>query len=223
MSLNAINAVEYLNQADFSLPLGPSSNSVDGYLGDAAGLDQFMDPSFFDFDTLYNTSQFQTSDKASLQAEFQQQIGTIEDSSLVPEDFLSQFIKSESNEQDLSLKALPIAPKQAEVSPSSTTSSSSSPSTLSPDSEGVEMDKKKRNTAASARFRIKKKQREQEMERTLRSLTERVHKYNAQIQQLEFENKCLKSLIFEKNERKSDDLVRNIRQRSLGGSNATNF
>jgi cell shape-determining protein MreC len=76
-------------------------------------------------------------------------------------------------------------------------------------------DKKKRNTAASARFRIKKKLREEEMERTLKDLNERVSKYNSRIQQLEMENKCLKSLILQKNEQRSNDLLRSIKERSM--------
>lgn len=78
-----------------------------------------------------------------------------------------------------------------------------------------EHDKKKRNTLASARFRIKKKQREQEMERTVKMLTERVSKYSERINQLELENACLKSLILEKNEKKSNDLLLSIKQKSL--------
>lgn len=76
-------------------------------------------------------------------------------------------------------------------------------------------DKKKRNTAASARFRIKKKLREQEMERNLKELNEKIASFNARIQQLEMENSCLKSLIVQKNEQKSNDLLKRIKEKSL--------
>lgn len=64
----------------------------------------------------------------------------------------------------------------------------------------AEEDKRRRNTAASARFRIKKKQREQALERTAKEMTEKVSTLEARINQLEMENKWLKSLITEKND-----------------------
>ncbi|ODV72009.1 Met28p CYBJADRAFT_113831, partial [Cyberlindnera jadinii NRRL Y-1542] len=79
----------------------------------------------------------------------------------------------------------------------------------------VEQDKKKRNTLASARFRVKKKLKEQEMERNVKLLSDRVATFNERINQLELENACLKSLILEKNEKKSNDLLRSIKEKSL--------
>lgn len=53
------------------------------------------------------------------------------------------------------------------------------------------------------------------MERTLKNLNEKVSLYNARIHKLEMENKCLKSLIIEKNEQKSNDLLKQIKERSI--------
>jgi len=68
----------------------------------------------------------------------------------------------------------------------------------------AEEDKRRRNTAASARFRVKKKQREQALEKTAKEMTEKVNVLEARVQQLEMENKWLKSLITEKNEGKEN-------------------
>ncbi|KJR85255.1 bzip transcription factor [Sporothrix schenckii 1099-18] len=63
----------------------------------------------------------------------------------------------------------------------------------------AEEDKRRRNTAASARFRIKKKQREQALEKSAKEMNEKVHALDNRIQQLETENKWLKSIVLEKN------------------------
>jgi len=68
----------------------------------------------------------------------------------------------------------------------------------------AEEDKRRRNTAASARFRIKKKQREQALEKTAKEMTEKASMLETKVQQLEMENKWLKSLITE-NRVPSDD------------------
>ncbi|KAF2101107.1 hypothetical protein NA57DRAFT_24731, partial [Rhizodiscina lignyota] len=65
----------------------------------------------------------------------------------------------------------------------------------------AEEDKRRRNTAASARFRIKKKQREQALEKTSKEMTEKVNILENRVQQLEMENKWLKGLITEKNDK----------------------
>lgn len=65
----------------------------------------------------------------------------------------------------------------------------------------AEEDKRRRNTAASARFRIKKKQREQALEKSAKEMNEKVAALENRIQQLETENKWLKNLIMEKNEK----------------------
>ncbi|CAK7265620.1 hypothetical protein SEPCBS119000_001606 [Sporothrix epigloea] len=63
----------------------------------------------------------------------------------------------------------------------------------------AEEDKRRRNTAASARFRIKKKQREQALEKSAKEMNDKVHALDTRIQQLETENKWLKSIVLEKN------------------------
>ncbi|CAK7203298.1 hypothetical protein SEUCBS139899_006029 [Sporothrix eucalyptigena] len=63
----------------------------------------------------------------------------------------------------------------------------------------AEEDKRRRNTAASARFRIKKKQREQALEKSAKEMNDKVHALDSRIQQLETENKWLKSIVLEKN------------------------
>ncbi|OIW27580.1 hypothetical protein CONLIGDRAFT_440504 [Coniochaeta ligniaria NRRL 30616] len=65
----------------------------------------------------------------------------------------------------------------------------------------AEEDKRRRNTAASARFRIKKKQREQALEKSAKEMNDKVAALENRIQQLETENKWLKNLIMEKNEK----------------------
>ncbi|TID13771.1 hypothetical protein E2P81_ATG01709 [Venturia nashicola] len=64
----------------------------------------------------------------------------------------------------------------------------------------AEEDKRRRNTAASARFRIKKKQREQALEKSAKEMTDKAHRLETKVHQLELENKWLKSLITEKND-----------------------
>lgn len=76
--------------------------------------------------------------------------------------------------------------------------------------------KRKRNTAASARFRIKKKMKEKQMEQQASELRERLTVLEKKLKTLEMENKCLKQLLIEKNEKKNSDLLDNIKKRSLG-------
>lgn len=78
--------------------------------------------------------------------------------------------------------------------------------------------KRKRNTAASARFRIKKKLKEKQMEEQTRELQEKLSTLEKKLKTLEMENKCLKKLILEKNERKNCELLETIKKRSLGSS-----
>ena len=75
------------------------------------------------------------------------------------------------------------------------------------------IEKRKRNTAASARFRIKKKVREKEMESRINSLGDTIKTFENKVLQLELENKLLKSLIFEKGSRKSEDELHTLRER----------
>jgi len=68
----------------------------------------------------------------------------------------------------------------------------------------AEEDKRRRNTAASARFRIKKKQREQALEQSAKQMSDKMAALEGRINQLETENKWLKNLITEKNEKRDD-------------------
>ncbi|KAG9245473.1 hypothetical protein BJ878DRAFT_14967 [Calycina marina] len=68
----------------------------------------------------------------------------------------------------------------------------------------AEEDKRRRNTAASARFRVKKKQREIALERSAKDMADKVAAFESRIATLETENKWLRSLITEKNEKDLD-------------------
>jgi len=68
----------------------------------------------------------------------------------------------------------------------------------------AEEDKRRRNTAASARFRIKKKQREQALEQSAKQMSDKMAALESRINQLETENKWLKNLITEKNDKRAD-------------------
>lgn len=76
-------------------------------------------------------------------------------------------------------------------------------------------DKRRRNTQASARFRVKKKMREQEMEKQAAELALKVESLQATIKRLEMENSCLKLLIVQRNAERDNDLVEDIKKRSL--------
>lgn len=96
---------------------------------------------------------------------------------------------------------------------------SSSPETLSSDNSSLHMsEKRRRNTAASARFRIKKKLREQQMEDDAKRLQDRLQVLEKKLKTLEMENKCLKSLIVQKNEQTSADLLEGIKKRSIANA-----
>jgi hypothetical protein len=82
-------------------------------------------------------------------------------------------------------------------------------------------DKRKRNTAASARFRIKKKLKEQQMDTELKRLTDKVVNLEKTLKQLNMENKCLKSLILQKNDEKNQQLLQSIKSRSIMDSSNT--
>lgn len=86
----------------------------------------------------------------------------------------------------------------------------------------AEEDKRRRNTAASARFRIKKKQREQALEKSAKEMSDKMSALENRINQLETENKWLKNLIMEKNEKseKGEDTSKIFRE--LGAKEAKN-
>jgi len=219
MSFNNLDYISKLNLENIDNIQFPSNDNTD--------LASFTDSSFFDFDKFPIVDQDL---KLNYQQQFQQQLGEepqhgndASDASLLS--FNNGLIKQE--EQSSSQFNLPnslssisqIETPQQQLQTSSSSSSSpdsiTSINNINPNAPHSEVDKKKRNTAASARFRIKKKLKEQEMERTLKQLTEKVSLYNSKIAKLEMENKCLKSLIIEKNEQKSNDLLKQIKERSI--------
>lgn len=63
-------------------------------------------------------------------------------------------------------------------------------------------DRRRRNTAASGRFRVKKKQREQALERSVKGLQDNIVRLEANLVQLEIENKWLKDLATQKMEKR---------------------
>lgn len=84
-------------------------------------------------------------------------------------------------------------------------------------------ERRRRNTAASARFRIKKKLKEQQMEQRTKELREKLLDMEKKIKTLEMENKCLKNLLFQRNEKKNEDLVADILKKSGSSSSAFEF
>lgn len=89
------------------------------------------------------------------------------------------------------------------------------------DEEDVNAIKRKRNTAASARFRIKKKLKEKQMEQQSKELQERLGALEKKLRTLEMENRCLRQLVMEKNEKKNCDLLESIKRKSEVGSSFT--
>lgn len=83
--------------------------------------------------------------------------------------------------------------------------------------------KRKRNTAASARFRIKKKQKEKQMEEHANMLQDRLSGLEKKLKTLEMENRYLRQLILEKNEKRNDDLLESIKKRSLADLEVFSF
>lgn len=176
--------------------------SPDAQLADLAS---FTDSTFFDFEQFTSDSSLKLPSYSL--TESQTQLPQHEQITSLP-DTLTQFFNSTTFvKQESEDMQIPVESKKR--------SNSSLDLSSSPLGDEVEHDKKKRNTLASARFRIKKKLKEQEMERQVKMLSERIQGYNDRINQLELENTCLKSLILEKNEKKSNDLLKSIKQKSL--------
>jgi hypothetical protein len=208
----------YISQLNMEFPPAIKDDSL-------TDLSSFTNSSFFDFDQFNEESE-----KLNYQQQFHQQLASVEVPSSSINDFTStgdlddlNYLEKHVDEtllyqQAAAAAALPLAKvttKQEDESAAQFQFSSQVSTPASHLDNLSSSDKKKRNTAASARFRIKKKLREEEMERTLKDLNERVSKYNSRIQQLEMENKCLKSLILQKNEQRSNDLLRSIKERSM--------
>lgn len=77
----------------------------------------------------------------------------------------------------------------------------------------LELDKRRRNTAALARFRIKKKMKEKQMEERIVDLNNTVKDFEQKITRLEMENKLLRNLIIEKGLQKSEDEVKQLKEK----------
>lgn len=180
--------MDYLNGLDFDFDASPTINEVND-------LDVFAQSEFFDLDVFAKDSSVAT--KPMQQQQFQQQ-----------QQQQPTYTADETAQQIL-------VKLESEVG-----FSSPDYSTPGGDVIGVAAheDKRKRNTAASARFRIKKKQKEQEMEAKAKKLQETVVNLEKKLKTLEMENKCLKSLILQQNERKNSDLLDNIKKRSIESS-----
>lgn len=178
-------------------------------LNNGAGndLESFMDSTFFDFDQFQSDSSIKVSVPGPNVNDLNSQIP-----SELPEN-LTQFYNSTSFTQQNPVTKTIVKEETEEVQSLAKTQETTKRSIETHDE--VEQDKKKRNTLASARFRVKKKLKEQEMERNVKLLSDRVATFNERINQLELENACLKSLILEKNEKKSNDLLRSIKEKSL--------
>lgn len=178
-------------------------------LNNGAGndLESFMDSTFFDFDQFQSDSSIKVSVPGPNANDLSSQIP-----SELPEN-LTQFYNSTSFTQQNPVTKTIVKEETEEVQSLAKTQETTKRSIETHDE--VEQDKKKRNTLASARFRVKKKLKEQEMERNVKLLSDRVAAFNERINQLELENACLKSLILEKNEKKSNDLLRSIKEKSL--------
>lgn len=88
---------------------------------------------------------------------------------------------------------------------------------LFPEDSASEADKRRRNTAASARFRNKKKVKEKQMEGRISDLNQTVKQFENRIQQLELENRVLRTLIIEKGTERSDQEVQMLKERARSG------
>lgn len=82
------------------------------------------------------------------------------------------------------------------------------------ENELAQLSKRKRNTEASARFRVRKKQREQEKLSKLSELNIKVNDLYRKIDILLEENRHWKIKLEELNERKSRELLENIKKRN---------
>lgn len=166
--------------------------------GNSPDLDLFQQIDFLDFDVFSKDASLPTK-QAFQPAEVAQPV----------------FANNNNNNVAPYIKQEPQTVEFLQIQPSS------SPETFSPGESGAQTsDKRRRNTAASARFRIKKKLREQQMENDAKQLQERLQALEKKLKTLEMENKCLKSLIMQKNEQTSSDLLEGIKKRSIADSSS---
>ncbi|CAK7902877.1 transcriptional activator of sulfur metabolism Met28p [[Candida] anglica] len=189
---------DYLSELNLDFELSPNVSENAG--GD---LDVFAHSEFFDLDVF-------AKDASEVNKELfvkQEQVDT---------SFLD-FQNTHQANQAISIPTnVETVAKYPYTSPNNWSTSSVSP----PSSND---DKRKKNTAASARFRIKKKQKEQEMEKKAKQLQENVSNLEKRLRTLEMENKCLKNLILQQNERKNSDLLENIKKRSINSPSVFEF
>ncbi len=212
----------YISNLNLESIESPDNGSA---VGSNNNLSVFTNNEFFDFDVFANDEfAFKESSKQELQQQFQQQIqqSPEEDQN---EQLLNALFAQNNNNNSSSNVSLPNAVPPTPYTPAesfSVSNNNNKPVSLSKvvstnakvtkDAHPPVEDKRKRNTLASARFRIKKKLKEQKMEQELNELTLKVNELKSTVLKLEMENKCLKSLVIEKNEKKSNDLLSSIKK-----------
>lgn len=180
-----------------------------------ADLDLFTQTEFFDLDVF--SSDFVPETKEQQQLSHQHQSAPPPQQRGYATSFPAPQVKRESADE-VSHSVIDsdcVVTDFTDLSPSSPYVSSLANSNMS--KEELNEIKRKRNTAASARFRIKKKLKEKQMEQQASELRDRLAFLEKRLKTLEMENKCLKQLMIEKNEKKNSDLLESIKKRSLGG------
>lgn len=185
-----------------------------------ADLDLFTQTEFFDLDVFSSDFVPETKEQQQLAHQHQLQVPVSPQQQRgYPATFPAPQIKRESQES-VSQSAIDsecVVTDFTDLSPSSPYVASSNLATSNMTKEELNEIKRKRNTAASARFRIKKKLKEKQMEQQATELRDRLAFLEKRLKTLEMENKCLKQLMIEKNEKKNSDLLESIKKRSLGG------
>lgn len=220
MDYNYSNSyISNLNLENIESPPDSASNSSND-------LSIFTNDEFFNFDVFANDDEFTFKEtKPQLQQQFQQQVQQTHEHE---EEYQNeQLIKAllDQNNSSGSINIgnfhhsgiIPSTPytsiKNNNSKPLSTVKIADKSAKITKDSNGNPIvNKRKRNTLASARFRIKKKLKEQKMEQELNELSIRVNELKSTMLKVEMENKCLKNLVVEKNEKKSDDLLNLIKK-----------
>ncbi|KAG7195110.1 uncharacterized protein KQ657_003631 [Scheffersomyces spartinae] len=236
--------LDYLNDLNLvinSPVVGDNTNSTSPNGGASADLAMFSHSDFFDFDVLgqdnivpikpsvttqsnesnsttNNTFQFESETDSYQVSQYPESATTV--SSMEQNTYnQSQYVKIEPQEETFlaSVSNLSAAPTAVAtpINDNGEFGISSVGEAKFSAIHAANEDKRKRNTAASARFRIKKKLKEQQMEQRTKELQDRVQLLEKKLRTLEMENRCLKSLVAQKSEKKSTDLVESIKQRSL--------
>ncbi|EMF08423.1 uncharacterized protein SEPMUDRAFT_152092 [Sphaerulina musiva SO2202] len=178
--LNELPAPGHI-QNDFTFDDAFDIANVDFLDLDAAG---FGDPTSFEPDNTKDGQKYQFNDFQTFPANVTSPSSVMPSPSLVHGNFQAQPFAQSPMTGDKRKASVALASSSADLEEQSRMA--------------AEEDKRRRNTAASARFRIKKKQREQALEKQTREMSDKLASYEAKVQQLEMENKWLKSLITEK-------------------------